>query len=91
MNAEVYLNGKSLGNHPYGYASFKYDLSDKLDYGTKNVIAVKVRNEGENSRWYSGSGIYRHVWLYTSSPVHISLWGTAAGNLSRCNSCLKKQ
>ena len=56
MNAEVWLNGQSLGEHPYGYTSFWFDLTDKIKFGVNNVIAVKVRNEGENSRWYSGSG-----------------------------------
>ena len=77
MNAEVWLNGKSLGNHPYGYTSFWFDLTDKINFGGNNVIAVKVRNEGENSRWYSGSGIYRHVWLEITDPVHIAHWGIA--------------
>jgi len=76
MNAECWLNGHYLGNHPYGYTSFYYDLSDLINYGDTNVLAVKVKNEGENSRWYSGSGIYRHVWLTVDEPVHISQWGT---------------
>ena len=77
MNAEVWLNGKSLGANPYGYSSFWYDLTDKINFGQNNVIAIKVRNEGENSRWYSGSGIYRHVWLKLLNPVHVAQWGTA--------------
>ncbi len=77
MNAEVWINGVSLGSHPYGYTSFWYDVTDKLKYGSRNVLAVKVRNEGENSRWYSGSGIYRHVWLRILDPVHVAQWGTA--------------
>lgn len=76
MNAEVWLNGTLLGNHPYGYTSFDFDLTGKLRYDKENVIAVKIRNEGENSRWYSGSGIYRHVWLKAVAPVHIETWGT---------------
>lgn len=76
MNAEVWLNGQSLGTHPYGYTSFWFDLTDKIKFGASNVIAVKVKNEGENSRWYSGSGIYRHVWLKTLAPTHIAQWGT---------------
>jgi beta-galactosidase len=55
MNADVWLNGEHLGNHPYGYTAFGYDISDQLRYGEENVIAVEVKNEGENSRWYSGS------------------------------------
>ena len=77
MNAEVWLNGKNLGSHPYGYTSFVFDISDKIRYSETNILAVKVRNEGENSRWYSGSGIYRHVWLKILPPVHVSNWGTA--------------
>jgi beta-galactosidase len=76
MNAEVWLNGQRVGEHPYGYTSFWFDLTDKVKFGGRNVIAVKVRNEGENSRWYSGSGIYRHVWLTTLDPLHVAQWGT---------------
>lgn len=78
MNAEVFINGTSLGIRPYGYSSFSYDLSPYLKYGTKNTIAVKVDNSAQkNSRWYSGSGIYRHVWLMVTDPVHIDQWGVA--------------
>ena len=76
MNPEVWINGAALGDHPYGYTSFWYDITDKLKFGSRNVLAVKVRNEGENSRWYSGSGIYRHVWLKVFEPVHVAQWGT---------------
>lgn len=76
MNAEVYLNGELLGSHPYGYTSFYYDITGKLNAASKNVVAVKVKNEGENSRWYAGSGIYRHVWLSITEPVRIAQWGT---------------
>lgn len=76
QNAEVWLNDKYVGIHPYGYTAFRFDISDKVFFGTENVITVKVRNEGENSRWYTGSGIYRHVWLEISNPIHISAWGT---------------
>ncbi|MGY2132461.1 glycoside hydrolase family 2 TIM barrel-domain containing protein [Hymenobacter sp. HD11105] len=75
MNAEVWLNGQSLGAHPYGYTSFWYDVTDKVKFGVNNVVAVQVKNEGANSRWYSGSGIYRHVWLTVQAPVHIRQWG----------------
>lgn len=77
MNAEVWINGSSVGSHPYGYTSFWYDITDKVKFGSRNVLAVKVRNEGENSRWYSGSGIYRHVWLKIFEPVHVAQWGTS--------------
>jgi beta-galactosidase len=77
MNAEVWLNGEYLGNHPYGFTSFWFDISGKIKFDKENVLAVKVKNEGENSRWYSGSGIYRHVWLNVVSPVHVATWGTS--------------
>ncbi len=77
MNSEIWLNEKKLGSHPYGYTSFFFDISDQLKYGEENVIAVKVMNEGENSRWYSGSGIYRHVWLTILNPIHVNIWGTS--------------
>ncbi|MBV5281733.1 MAG: DUF4982 domain-containing protein [Paludibacter sp.] len=76
QNAVVWLNGKLLGNHPYGYTPFYYDLTPYLKpVGQENVIAVNVRNEGKNSRWYAGSGIYRHVWLTVTNPVHVDTWG----------------
>jgi len=76
MNAEIWLNGEFIGKHPYGYTSFLFDISDKLIFEKDNILSVKVKNEGENSRWYSGSGIYRHVWLQIVSPIHIATWGT---------------
>jgi beta-galactosidase len=76
MNANFWLNGKHLGNHPYGYTAFAYDLTDLLlPAGQENVLAVQVKNKGKNSRWYSGSGIYRNVTLLKTNPVHIDLWG----------------
>jgi beta-galactosidase len=76
MNADVWINGHHLGNHPYGYTSFYYELTPYLlPSGQSNVIAVQVKNKGLNSRWYSGSGIYRHVWLTTVNPLHIDIWG----------------
>lgn len=77
MNADVYINGYHMGNHPYGYTGFFYNITNKLNFGKKNTIAVEVKNEGRNSRWYSGSGIYRHVWLKTFNNVHIEQWGVA--------------
>jgi beta-galactosidase len=77
MNADVWVNGVSVGSHAYGYTSFWWDITSRMKPGAANVIAVKVRNEGENSRWYSGSGIYRHVWLKVIDPVHVAQWGTA--------------
>lgn len=76
MNSEVFINGKSLGVYPYGYSSFSYDLTPYLNFGKENVIAVKVDNSQQmNSRWYSGSGIYRHVWMTVTDPVHVAHWG----------------
>jgi beta-galactosidase len=78
MNSEVFINGKSLGVRPYGYSSFFYDLTAHLNYDKDNIIAVRVNNsQQKNCRWYSGSGIYRHVWLYVTNPVHIDHWGTS--------------
>jgi len=76
MESEVWVNGKHAGFHPYGYTPFSYDITSFLNPpGEKNLIAVKVTNQGKNSRWYSGSGIYRHVELISTNKVHISQWG----------------
>ena len=76
MNAEFWINGHPLGNHPYGYTGFEFDLTPYLKPpGQENVLAVCVRNLGKNSRWYSGSGIYRHTWLTVTEPVHVPTWG----------------
>lgn len=77
MDADVWLNGKYLGKHPYGYTGFWFDISDHLLTHKENVVVVRVKNEGRNSRWYSGSGIYRHVWLQVTEAVHLDSWGTA--------------
>ncbi|MBF4487794.1 glycoside hydrolase family 2 TIM barrel-domain containing protein [Flavobacterium sp. CSZ] len=78
MNSEVFINGKSLGIYPYGYSSFSYDLTAYLIFGKENVIAVRVDNSQQmNSRWYSGSGIYRHVWMMIRDPLHVTNWGVA--------------
>ncbi len=77
-NSEVWINGSYLGKRPYGYSSFRYELTPHLKFdGTPNLLAVKVDNsEQPNSRWYSGSGIYRNVWLVVTDPVHVDHWGT---------------
>ena len=75
MNSDVWVNGVHLGNHPYGYTSFYYDITDKIKWNEKNIIAVQVKNEGANSRWYAGSGINRHVWLIETNPIHVAQWG----------------
>jgi beta-galactosidase len=76
MNADFWINGHALGNHPYGYTSFEFDLTPFLKpAGQENVLAVRVRNEGKNSRWYSGSGIYRHTWLTVTAPLYVPTSG----------------
>ena len=75
MNSDVWINDHHLGNHPYGYTPFYYDLTPYLKQTGENILAVRVRNEGKNSRWYSGSGIYRHVWLTITNPDHVKQWG----------------
>jgi beta-galactosidase len=76
MNAEVWLNEQFLGRHPYGYTSFLVDLTPHLRLGATNVLTVAVDNSHQlNSRWYSGSGIYRHVRLLIAGPVHVAHWG----------------
>ena len=76
-NSEVFINGHSLGVRPNGFISFRYDLTPYLKFGSQNTIAVKVDNSQQpNSRWYSGSGIYRNVWLVTANAVYVDHWGT---------------
>ncbi|MEZ0542185.1 beta-galactosidase GalB [Fibrella arboris] len=79
-NSEVWINGTYLGIRPYGYSSFRYELSKYLKFGTeKNTIAVRVDNAAQpNSRWYTGSGIYRNVRLVTTSSIAVDQWGTFA-------------
>ena len=71
MITTVWVNGKKAGDHFYGYTPFSFDISGLLIPGSDNVIAVEVKNPGKNSRWYSGSGIYRHVWLTITNPLRI--------------------
>ena len=77
MNSTVYINGHKLGTRPYGYSTFEYDLTPYINRKGDNVIAVKVDNSDQpNSRWYSGCGIYRHVWLTkTMKKAYIPQWG----------------
>lgn len=75
-NSEVWINGHSLGKRPNGYVSFMYDLTPYVKYGSENLITVKADHSGyADSRWYTGSGIYRDVYLIKANPVHIDLWG----------------
>lgn len=74
--SEVYLNGHLLGKRPNGYVSFMYDATPYIDYGKENVITVRVdHSRYADSRWYTGSGIYRDVWVVYSNPTHIAQWG----------------
>ncbi|CAN7248299.1 DUF4982 domain-containing protein [Phenylobacterium sp. LjRoot219] len=76
MASDVWLNGQHLGFHPNGYTPFAYDLTPHLAADGDNVLAVRVQNRGKNSRWYSGSGIYRRVWLdVLAEPARIARWG----------------
>lgn len=76
MGSSVFLNGVLLGVRPYGYVTFEYDMTPHLLFnGSDNVLAVHVVNYGDNSRWYAGSGIYRHVHLAVRPRVHVPLWG----------------
>jgi beta-galactosidase len=75
-DATVYLNGSKLGTHPYGYTSFSFELTPGLDFSAPNVLAVRVDNSAQpNSRWYSGSGIYRHVRVVVTESTHVVHWG----------------
>ena len=80
MNSTVYVNGQEVGYRPYGYSSFEYEITPYLKEGN-NVVAVKVDNSDQpNSRWYSGCGIYRHVWLAKTASVHVAHWGVYANS-----------
>jgi beta-galactosidase len=83
MNAEVWLNGVKIAEQPYGYTTFFSNLTPHLKIKGRNLLAVRVNNaEHKNSRWYSGSGIYRHVWITVSDPVHVAPWGVFVRTLS---------
>jgi beta-galactosidase len=76
MNSDVWINGHFLGHYPYGYSGFEYDLSPYLNDKEDNVIAVRVDNSDQpNSRWFTGSGIYRHTWLQVTDKLHVKQWG----------------
>ena len=77
MNSDIWINGNHLGNSYYGYSTFGYDITDFLKFGESNIIAVRVKTETVTSRWYSGAGIYRHVWLISTSRLHVDHYGTA--------------
>lgn len=75
-NAHVYINGKLVGYWPYGYNSFHFDITDALKVGEENVMAVRLDNPAEFSRWYPGAGLYRNVHIVVTEPAHIPVWGT---------------
>jgi beta-galactosidase len=72
----VWINGQFVGGWPYGYASFRLDLTPYIEFGKENVLAVRLDNPPESSRWYPGAGIYRNVWLVKTPPVNVGQWGT---------------
>ena len=73
--ANVWLNGQYVGGWPYGYASWRVDLTPYVKFGGENVIAIRLDNPANSSRWYPGGGIYRNVWLVKTAPVHVAQWG----------------
>ena len=75
--ASVWVNGQCAGGWPYGYASWRVDLTPYVKFSADNVIAIRLDNPGKSSRWYPGAGIYRNVWLVKTAPVHLAQWGTA--------------
>ncbi|MFO7617786.1 MAG: beta-galactosidase GalB [Bacteroidales bacterium] len=75
-NAQIWLNGQYVGTWPYGYSSFRLDLTPFVKYSGMNLLAVRLDTEKWDSRWYPGAGIYRHVWLVKSGQVHVGHWGT---------------
>jgi beta-galactosidase len=73
--ATVWLNGHYMGGWPYGYASWRVDLTPGIQFGADNVVAIRLDNPQDSSRWYPGGGIYRNVWLVKTAPVHVAQWG----------------
>src|SRR5258708_20571917 len=77
MNSDVWVNEHFLGRYPSGFSTFYYDISEYLKFDGPNVIAVRADNANQPAaRWYTGAGIYRHVWLIAADPLHIEQWGT---------------
>lgn len=95
-NSDVWINGFHLGKRPSGYSSFEYELTGHLNFGKdkKNVIAIRADNSIQPaSRWYTGAGIYRHVHLIITNPVHVAHWGSfvTSANISSANAEVKIQ
>lgn len=74
--AMVWINGKLAGGWPYGYSSFRLDLTPYLHTGKENQIAIRLDNPPNSSRWYPGGGIYRNIWLVKTNPLHVAEWGS---------------
>ena len=74
--AVVWLNGNLVGGWPFGYASWRVDLTPYVNFGASNILAIRLDNPTDSSRWYPGAGIYRNVWLVKSNPVHVAQYGT---------------
>lgn len=74
--AIVWLNGNLVGGWPYGYNSFRLDLTPYINVGGENQLAVRIDNPNHSARWYPGAGLYRNVWLVKTDPVHVAQWGT---------------
>ncbi len=81
-NAKLWLNGQFVGEWPYGYASWSFDLTPFLRIGGENVLAIRLDNKPESSRWYPGGGLYRDVWLSKTAPLHVAHWGTQVSTQS---------
>jgi len=75
-DSEIWFNGHYLGNHPSGYTSFTLDLTPFVEFGKENRLAVRVDPRVQEGWWYEGGGIYRHVWLMVTDPLHVAHWGT---------------
>lgn len=89
----VWLNGTLVGGWPYGYSSFSLDLTPYVKFGRDNILAIRLDNPPNSSRWYPGGGIYRNVWLTKTAPVHVSQWGTfiTTPNVSADSASVKLQ
>ena len=74
--SKIYVNGNYVGEWPYGYSSFSFEITDFVKFGEKNILAVRLENKPESSRWYAGAGIFRNVRLVKTSTVHVKHWGT---------------
>ncbi|MBN1997016.1 DUF4982 domain-containing protein [candidate division KSB1 bacterium] len=91
--AMVWLNGRLVGGWPYGYNSWRVDLTPFLSPGRENLLAIRLDNPPASSRWYPGGGIYRNVWLFKTHPVHVGHWGTCltAGDISQTSATVNLQ